>query len=128
MSVKNGKFSRRKELAIAALLEHATLGKAAEACGLSERTLRRWLEDPQFAEMYRAERGRILESTVNVLRKKSSDAAAMLVELMTHEGEIDQRAARVSAARSIISLAIAGTETLELEERLAKLEMIARNK
>jgi hypothetical protein len=119
------KFTRKKELAIAALLQFPTLPEAAIACKLSERTLRRWLSNAEFQEQYRAERTRVLEGTVNTLRKKSLDAADMLVQLMTHEGEIEQRSARVSAARSIISLAIAGAEMLDLEERLAELEELA---
>jgi hypothetical protein len=36
--------------------------------------------------------------------------------------------ARVSAARSLVELAIKGTEVQDLEERIVELEQLARNK
>jgi hypothetical protein len=119
------KFTRKKEAALAALLQYATLPEAAAACKLSAATLRRWLGNREFEEAYRSARARMLETTVNVLRKESVAAAKMLAKLMSDESQISQRAGRVSAARSIIALALSGTETLELEERLAELEELA---
>jgi hypothetical protein len=119
------KFSRRKEVAIAALLEHASLQEAAASCGLSERTLRRWLTNEEFQEQYRAERDRLLETAQNLLRAKSVEAVEVLVSVSNDQAS--PSAVRVSAARSIISLGIAG-EILDVENRLTELEEIARNK
>jgi hypothetical protein len=120
------KFSRRKELALAALLEHPTLPEAAAACKVHERTLRRWLGTDEFAKQYRVECGRLLEVTINVLRKKSLSAVKTLVAMS--DGDIAASAPRLSAARAVIELALRGEEILELEERLFSLEEIARDR
>jgi hypothetical protein len=119
------KFSRKKEAAIAALLETQSLPEAAAHCGLSERTLRRWLSNEEFAKQYRDERAHLLENTVNLLRTKSMEAVKVLASISNDQAS--PAGVRVSAARSIISLSIAG-EMLDLEDRLAELEEIARSR
>jgi hypothetical protein len=126
MSVNPGhgeKFSRKREAAIASLLEHPSLAAAAEHCGISQRTIRRWLRDEEFSKQCRAERSRLLETTTNMLRAKSAEAVQVLVDLSNDKAA--PPAVRVSAARSVISLAI-GAEMLELEERLSELEELAK--
>src|SRR5437763_102872 len=48
--------ARKREQAIAALLERPTIAEAAQAVGVSERTLRRWLSEADFAADYAAAR------------------------------------------------------------------------
>jgi response regulator of citrate/malate metabolism len=43
-----------KEKSLAALLESATITEAAKKCGLSEKTLRRYLDDAEFQKEFRA--------------------------------------------------------------------------
>jgi AraC-like DNA-binding protein len=120
------KFGRRKELAIAALLAAPTLAEAAQVCGVSERTLRRWLQDETFARRYRRERTRLLESSVNLLRQKSVAAVETLAEVA--DNKQSPASARVSAARSLVELAIKGAEVQDLEERITELEQVERDK
>jgi transposase-like protein len=47
------KYSRKKEAAIAALLEQRNVQEAARAAGISKQTLYRWLKMPEFVEEYR---------------------------------------------------------------------------
>jgi hypothetical protein len=117
------KFSRKKESALAALLECSSLPEAAASCGISESTLRRWLRNDSFATQYRIERSRLLEITINQLRQKSLSAVNVLAKMS--DDEASPAAVRVSAARAIISLGIAG-EMLEVEDRLSDLEEIAK--
>lgn len=42
------RFSARQHQALRALLEHPTISAAAASCGLSERTIGRYLEDAGF--------------------------------------------------------------------------------
>jgi hypothetical protein len=120
------KFRRRKEQAIAALLMCPSLPAAAANCGISESTLRRWLRNESFAWRYRQERTRMLDSTVNLLRQKSIAAVETLAGIADDKGS--PAGARVSAARSLVELAIKGAEVQDLEERLTELEEIAKEK
>jgi hypothetical protein len=45
-----------REQAIVALLSEPTLGQAAARCGITERTLRRWLAEDAFQAAYEAAR------------------------------------------------------------------------
>ena len=46
--------TRKQEQAIAALLTETTIEAAATVCGVSLRTLKRWLADDGFQREYRA--------------------------------------------------------------------------
>ena len=122
----NAKFTRRKEALIAALLGQPSLARAAEACQTSERTLRRWLQDESFARRCRQERTRMPERTVNFLRQKSVAAVETLTGVATDKASPAR--ARVSAARSVMELAITGAELQDLEQRIRELEELARDK
>lgn len=118
------KFGRKKELAIGALLTCPSLPAAAASCGISESTLRRWLQNETFARRYRRERTRMLESTVSLLRQKSVAAVETLAEVA--DDKQSPSGARVSAARSLVELAIKGAEMQDLEARIDDLEQLAK--
>jgi hypothetical protein len=120
------KFGRKQESAIAALLTCPSLPAAAASSGISESTLRRWLQNEAFARRYRQERTRMLETTVNLLRQKSVMAVETLSEVANDKEAA--ASARVSAARSVVELAIKGAELLDLEARIDELEQMAREK
>ena len=46
-------ITARQEKAITALLNEPTIAKAAEASGVGERTLYRWLAEPAFSRVFR---------------------------------------------------------------------------
>lgn len=125
MSGHGSKIDRKMEQAIAALLVSPNLAAAAEACGVAQSTVKRWMGDAAFSSRYREERARLLETTTNILRSKSVEAVHVLVDLSNDKAA--PPAVRVSAARSIIALGFAG-EMAELEERLAQLEDLARDR
>jgi|SRR5580693_8563714 phage antirepressor YoqD-like protein len=81
MSGHGETLSRKKEVAITALLTSATITEAAAKCDIAESTLRRWLRNERFAWRYRQERTRMLESTVNLQRQKSVAAVETLVDV-----------------------------------------------
>ena len=56
--------SRRQDQFILALLEHPTLEKAAAAVGVSDVTLWRSLQRPEFAEAYRKARREAFSQSV----------------------------------------------------------------
>ena len=63
---------------------------------------------------------------MNLLRQKSVAAVATLAGVA--DNQESPAGARVSAARSLIELAIKGAELQDLEERIAELEQLARDK
>jgi hypothetical protein len=63
------------ELALANLLTCGTITRAAEATGISEKTLRRWLQDvPEFAGAWRQARTSIVEESIALVRRLASAA------------------------------------------------------
>jgi hypothetical protein len=114
------KFSRRKERAVQSLLTQSTLTEAARASGVCERTLRRWLQNEEFAERVRRERSASLESTVNLLRKSSGSAVEALQAVAGNKRS--PAGARVSASRAILEFHYRGAELTDLMQRVAALE------
>lgn len=126
MSGHGEKLTRKKEAGITALLTSATITEAAVKCDIAESTLRRWLRNETFARCYRQVRTRMLESTVNLLRQKSVAAIETLADVANDKAS--PAGARVSAARSVVELAIKGAELQDLEDRIGELEQLARDK
>ena len=125
MKGHGSQFPLLMEKAIAALLTSASLAAAAEATGIAESTLRRWMLDETFEKRYREERARLLESAITLLRSKATEAGNVLVTIANDP--LSGAAVRVQAAKAIISLAI-GAEMLELSERLEELETLAHER
>lgn len=115
----NGRRVARREAAIAALLAWPTIGRAATAAGVGERTLRRWLsEDDDFRRAYRDARARALTQAIGVLQAAAGEAVEALRAALTDEAA----AVRVRAAIAILDRAMTGAELLDLHERLDALE------
>ena len=112
------KLDRRREAAVAALLSHGSLGQAAAACGLSERTLRRWLGEPAFAAEFRARRREIVEHATAVLQQFTGRAVATLGQAMAEAGW----PTRMRAAVEVLKMATSSIELFELVQRVTELE------
>lgn len=117
---KKSKFGRKREAAISALLSAVTLAEAAAQCGISEATLRRWRQEPEFEAEYRNAKGQLLETTINRLRIIGIDGVMAL-----HRVAVDKDSpagAVVSAGRAIAEVLLKAVEVQDMEERLRKLE------
>ena len=111
----------RKEKAIAALLSEPTQAAAADRVGVSARTLRRWLsDDEEFRVEYREARRQLVESAVANIQRACTVATKTLQEVMTDPAA--PSSARVSAARTVLSLAIEAVERDSLMSRIDELE------
>ena len=119
-------LGRRKEGAIAALLANSTLTEAAASCGISERTLRRWMRNKPFIRRYRRERAMMLDGIVDVLKRSAVNAVQVLVGV-AQSGK-SPASARVSAASRILEFNFKSHELVTIEKRLAQLEEVARGK
>jgi hypothetical protein len=113
------KLSRKREQAIAALLQHPSLKEAAKATSVAEKTLRRWLKDEAFIEAYEIARRECLSHATGRLQEATSKAITTLSSVMSNS---ESPGAQVGAARTILEFAFRAVERDDLEKRLAALE------
>lgn len=116
--------ARKRTQAISALLTNRTLDAAANACGLSKRTLIRWMQEPAFKCDYERAQDELLESTLNALRGSGWDAARVLRSIAGNRKA--PYPARVSAARASLETLLRGVEIQDLEKRIRALEEVAK--
>ena len=120
----NGGKQRKRESLVSALLQCRTLEDAAQASGLSLRTVKRWLADQDFRDEYKAARRRLVESATGHLRAAMGRACDVLDAVANDPAAAV--ASRVSAARTIIELALRSHEVEDLEDRITELEKALR--
>jgi len=114
------KLSRNQERAISALLVHPTMTQAADAAGIGEVTLWRWLRIPTFKEQYRLARREVVSQAVGQLQAACSGAVVALTDISTDVN--CPASARVSAARTVLEMALKGVELEDLAVRVEELE------
>ncbi len=107
--------------AIDSLLRSRSIASAARKIHRNERTLRRWLNDPNFREQYQAARKDFLHRGLGNLATKVFDAVQTLAEIAKHRGR-EFQGARSHAAANIIRLALDADVIENLEERILALE------
>ena len=114
------KRSRTEEAAISALLCEPNIAAAAKRAGVGQATLRRWLQDRDFSERYRAARRQVLEQATARLQRAATDAVDALQTIVSDTDA--PVSSRVSAARTILNTAYRATEVEDLSERLLTIE------
>jgi uncharacterized protein with ATP-grasp and redox domains len=112
------KRDRLEDAALAALLSEPTIGLAAAKTGVSESTVRRWLQDAEFQARYRTARRQVVEVAVSGLQQATSEAVDALRRNLT----CGVPAAEIAAAKAVIDFAIKGVELTDLAERVEQLE------
>jgi len=114
-------ISRKQDTAIGALLSRPTISAAAESVGIGESTLRRWLKDRDFLAAYRAARREAVSQAVGHLQAACSVAVLALTDIS--QDVSCPASARVSAARTVLELALKGVELEDLAVRVEELEL-----
>ena len=112
------RLAHKKELAVAALLTQPSVVAAVEQIGVSEKTVWRWLREPDFAEAFAQARREFLGLALARLQRAAGQATTRLMELL--DAEDDKLALR--AAATILSQAVRGAETMDVLQRLEALE------
>jgi len=107
-----------QQKALAALLATPSIEAAAEQCGLTARTIKRYLADKTFAACYREQRALVLNETVAGLEKASVDAVAALTGAL----EDADVGTRIRAARSIIEFMFKGTDMERKNREIDEIE------
>jgi DNA-binding transcriptional MerR regulator len=114
----DAKLSANQEQALAALLATPTITAAAGRCGLNERTIRRYLEEPEFERRYTEARDHLLDQSIFALQKLGVAAVAVL----GRNFEAENRHVQIRAAKTVLDTMLRGVELVEIQERLQALE------
>lgn len=120
MSMKSESWPR----AALILAEGGTTEAAAEAAGVTARTIQRWRADePEFADAVADARSRMLDRATGRLAASTSVFAETLATLAADESVRPQY--RIAASRSGLEFASRYLADVHFEERLRSLEMAA---
>jgi DNA-binding MurR/RpiR family transcriptional regulator len=114
------KFPRKKQLALAALIECDTIKEAAKAIGVGEATLFRWLQHKEFQDAYRDAKRKLVDQAITSLQKTSGMAVQVLKEIMRDPSK--PASSRVTAARIVLENAVRAREIEDLERRVEQIE------
>ena len=111
--------TERDELIALAIASGKSRAEAAEAAGVSTRTVYLKLADPAFIALVNSTRARIIGEAVGKLAGAASAAVDALASLAK---AADSDSARVSAAKAILQQLVAIRVHEELEARVTELE------
>src|SRR5215471_2921379 len=118
MRPPGGKFGRKKEEAIAALLTQRNIEDAAKHIDISANTLLRWLKVPEFAAAYRQARRAAFSQSIARLQQATSAAVSTLLKVMVDPST--PAATKVRAADSVLGHAARGIEIEDIEARVSE--------
>lgn len=115
------KITRKQEQAIAALLAQPSVGEAALAANIAESMLYRWLQKHDgFKTAYQAARREVVRQAIVQVQSACGKAVETLRSIMDDSNA--PASARVSAARTVLDMAVKAVELEDLEQRIAALE------
>ena len=115
-------MTAKQSRALSALLTHNTRREAAAAAGISERTIRGYLSDPDFLKEYRAAFDALVEDAAQQGKQILSPALTVLKEIMLDDAET--ATTRVSAAKTALDFALRLAEAVDVVARVDELEKI----
>ncbi len=106
------------ERLILTLAGGSTVQAASQLCEVSERTIFRRLQDPEFKRRVGLARADMVERALSHLAAGAAEAVIVLRNLLTADGDN----IKLGAARAILEIGNRLRETVELEQRLTELE------
>jgi hypothetical protein len=121
-------YKRKKDQAIAASLTERTIPDAARVVGISTRTLKRWMEDPEFEKELLAARLERYLQTTGRLEQHSYAASNVLLKNMADPKT--PPSVQIKAALSVLKLTSEAIEAIKeraLEQRISELERAAKD-
>jgi hypothetical protein len=110
---------------IQALLTNPNLEDAAKAAGVSRTTGWRWRQSPNVIARLREARQQAWGHALDMLQAAGPAAVSTLRHLLS---SAEAESVRASSAKALLELSMRGAEIINLEERLNKLEEIAKSR
>jgi hypothetical protein len=123
MVAPRGKFTRKKEQAIIALLTNRSIEEAAKSIDIGTQTLLRWMKVPEFQAAYREAKREAYGQSIARMHYLASAAVSTLGKIM-----LDSKtppSTRVRAADSLLDHTAKAIENEDIEARVAELERAA---
>jgi transposase-like protein len=120
MTGHGAKFGRKQDEAIAALLSQRSIEDAARVVGVAEKTLRRWMREPQFNVHYLRARREGVSQAIARMQQATGAAGTVALKLMTDPNV--PAAVRLRAAEFVFDRSIKGIELEDIEARVSELE------
>ena len=105
--------------ALAALMTSATVKSAAALSGVGERTLHRWLRDPEFAAQLARVESELVDAAARRLLSLTNDAIHSLAQL---SAGAEDDGVRLRTAIAILDQAARWRESTSIERRILVLE------
>lgn len=106
--------------AIAAIVSHPTIKAAAGACGVTEKTMHAWLNEPEFSKKVRTAQEEIARESIGRVLNTIGCALDVLVEVATDKES--NASTRVSAAKALLDQSLRVYELETVQRRLDALE------
>lgn len=119
-------LSSDRQRAINELLASGNQTKAAEAAGVTGRTLRRWLCEPAFVAALDEAQNQLLDDVTNDLVRASHDAVALLHRIVKDPNA--KPSLQIRAAQIVIDSVLRWQELRDFDRRLTALEESAHER
>ena len=110
----------KRDAFMIALLDAPTTKEAYTRAGVAQRTAYNYLKDEEFKKELQARRSEVLRDSIHHLQMNLSTCTRVLMEIVTDAGT--PASVKVQAINSVFSNYKNLSETIELRERIEKLE------
>jgi len=114
-------LTQRQHNAIIALVTEPTIAQAAKTAEVGERTLHRWIREPNFSKAYRSARRESFSQALSLAQRYTPLAVNTLAKLVSDS--MTPASSRVSACMGILKF---GRDSIELDDLAARIENLER--
>lgn len=115
-----GKRERTMELIANGLLHNVTVSATAKAIGVNESTIYKYLNEPDFVQLYEAKRRELIDDSCKTLQANMSMAVDELIEIIKDKDNKAQ--IRLNAIDALLRHSYKQTEIVDILTRLDALE------
>lgn len=105
-------MTERKQKALAALITYPTREKAAEAAGITSKTIRQYLQDPEFKEAYEKAFAGLVETATRQAQQSLTPALFTLRSIAQDKSQ--GASVRIQAARALLEYGLRLTEMTDI--------------